>query len=163
MEAKDELVDLLKSAQVKGYYGKALSLIGTISSSDPEYLLNLAKSLRANEETRLLAIWLLVETAIAISTRNSGLPESERTSLSPVLAQHVPEITTEIEDVLRAIGYCTKRIGSKSRLPQSLKRGLRKSLEAIGKEKMDQFDSGKKRCDVTLNDALKILHPRFPP
>lgn len=160
MKDKADIVALIVSSE-RRFTEDALQGIASISETDPAYLLNLAKSLKGKEKTRLIAIRLLVETAIAISIKNSNVPMKERTLLPPLLANLVPEITTEIDDVLRAISYYIKKRGSMQYFPSSLKSGLRKTLEGIGKERVCQYPSNKKIGKISLNDALKMLHPRL--
>jgi hypothetical protein len=56
-----------------------MNLIDSISKHDPIALLNLAKKLRKQEDTRQTAIHLLVETAIAVSKKIHDIPLEERT------------------------------------------------------------------------------------
>jgi hypothetical protein len=129
-----------------------------ISNHNTLSLLNLAKSLRKQEDTHHIAIYLLVETAVATAKRNYYLPLKKKTSQPSLLSEMVPEIAIDIDDVLEALSYYIKQYGTKKKIPNALKKGLAKSLADKGSLELLEC-LHKRKKGLTLYDAMKILHP----
>ena len=157
MDSKIDIESLIASSK-NGFSSEALQGIVSSTEADPDYLLNFAKSLRNQPRTRHIAIWLLVEIAIAMSVKNRSLPANKRTLLPSVLPTHVPDIIITAKDVVDAIAYYLYRDKSKAKMPLSLKRGLAKSFSQFTAEELLKCRNYENK-GTSIGDAINILHP----
>lgn len=101
-----------------------------------------------------------VDSVIDLSEKNHQLSKSKATIQPPKSSMLVTNAITTAGDVIDALAYCFEHTGGKSRMPLSLKRGLRKALSGISEDELIKTRNYR-RGKVTLIYAFRILHPKM--
>jgi len=125
------------------------TLVETVSTEDPEYLMKLASYARNQMYLRSAPIFMTVESA-------------QFDSVKPFIKDYVPFIIRRADELTEIIAYFINKhgeIGSrgKASLPNSLKKGIANSFYNFDAYQFAKYD---RDSTVKLKDVIKLVHPK---
>lgn len=119
-------------------------LIGKVATEDPEYILKLALYARNQMYLRSAPIYLLVQAANQVPAKQ-------------YVNKYTPYIVNRADELTESIALYIATNGGKSKLPNSLKKGLAKAIHKFNRY---QFAKYNRKGAVKLRDVLRLVHPK---
>ena len=125
-------------------------LVELIGKVDPLFALRLAEYVRQKMYLRTVPQVILAEVAARVHGAYPGL------GMNPVRV-YAPRIAIRADEPMEVLAYWIRTRGSKSKLPNALKRGLADALTRFDAYELAKYD---RKGLVRLKDAIQILHPK---
>lgn len=135
-----------------------IELIQEVAKKDPEFVLQLAKTIR-NDPFNMRTVSVVMWVEAGLNDRVRALRDTEGRSL---VALYAPSIIRRADELTEAMAYLIQQVGQigsngDGSIPAGIKKGLARAFENF-----DEYQFAKYRGsgDVKLKDVMKLVRPK---